>query len=513
MPRGMLSMRKIKELLRLKWESGLSDRQVAVSCAVSRSTVFEYVRRARAAGLSWPVVETLSEDELARRLFPPRVMPPVAPPLPDWVQVHRELKRKGVTRQLLWLEYKERYPEGLQYSQFCQRYREWLGTQSVVMRQSHKAGEKLFVDYAGLTMEVINRHTGEIRQASIFVATLGASNYTYAEATLSEALPDWLGSHVRALAFLGGCPAIVVPDNLKTGVTHPCFYEPDLNLSYADLARHYCIAVIPARVKRPRDKSKVEVHVQIVEREILAPLRNRSFFSLDELNAAIREGLQRLNQRPLQQYGVSRKELFEQIDQPALRPLPPTPYRFADWKRAKVHLDYHLELKGHYYSVPHRLVGQVVDIRFNRHTVEVFLKGQRVASHRRSLQRGAHSTVTAHMPKAHQRAGNMTPQRLIDWAKDIGSDTETWVQVALQRRPHPEQGFRTCLGALKLAKRYGNDRLNAACRRALAVNAFSYRSLQSMLKHGLDRQPLPQEKQTTIALPEHSNVRGPDYFH
>jgi len=513
MPREHLSMRKIREILRLKWESKLGDRPVANSCGVSRSTVSDYVRRARAAGLSWPLPEELDEDALTALLFPPMPSAESRPPLPNWAEVHRELKRKGVTRWLLWSEYKDQYPDGLQYSQFCQRYRDWRRTQSAVMRQDHKAGEKLFVDYAGLTMEVIDPRTGEVREASIFVATLGASNYTYAEATLSQTLPDWLGSHVRALTFLGGSPEVVVPDNLKTGITHACFYEPDLNPSYWDLARHYRLAVIPARVKRPRDKAKVEVHVQIIEREILAPLRHRTFFGLEELNAVIREGVERLNHRPLQKQKFSRRRLFEQIDQPALRPLPNEPYRFAEWKRAKVHLDYHIELTGHYYSVPHALIGQTVDIRFNPHTVEIFRKAKRVASHRRSFQRGGHTTVTEHMPKAHQRAGNLTPKRLIDWAQDIGPDTQAWVQVVLKRRPHPEQGFRTCLGALKLAKRYGNDRLNAACQRALRVNAFSYRSLDSMLKHQLDQQPLPEEKQSAIALPEHNNVRGPDYFH
>lgn len=513
MPREHLSMRKIKEILRLKWESKLGDRQVANSCGVSRSTVSDYVCRARAAGLSWPLAEELDEDALTALLFPQTPSAASRPPLPDWAQVHRELKRKGVTRWLLWSEYKDQYPDGLQYSRFCQRYRDWCATQSAVMRQDHKAGEKLFVDYAGMTVEVIDPRTGEVREASIFVATLGASNYTYAEATWSQTLPDWLGSHVRALAYLGGSPEVVVPDNLKTGITHACFYEPDLNPSYWDLARHYRLAVIPARVKRPRDKAKVEVHVQIVEREILAPLRHRTFFGLGELNALIHDGVERLNRRPLQKQKSSRRQLFEQLDQPALRPLPNEPYRFAEWKRAKVHLDYHIELTGHYYSVPHALIGQTVDIRFNAHTVEIFRKAKRVASHRRSLQRGGHTTVTEHMPKAHQRAGNLTPKRLLGWAQDIGPETEVWVQVVLKRRPHPEQGFRTCLGALKLAKRYGNDRLNAACKRALRVHAFSYRSLDSMLKHQLDQQPLPEDKPSALALPEHTNVRGPDYFH
>ncbi len=511
MPRERLSMRKINEILRLKWELGLPDREVASACGVSRSTVGDYVQRAAKAGLSWPLRAEWDETALERLLFSrPRSVRSSSAPLPDCAEVHRELKRKGVTRQLLWSEYKARYPQGLQYSQFCDHYRRWKVKQTTVMRQNHKAGEKLFVDYAGLTMEIVDRDSGEIRSAQVFVATLGASSYTYAEATWTQALPDWLGSHRRAFEFLGGVPAMVVPDNLKAGVRHPSYYEPDLNPSYAELARHYGIAVIPARVRRPRDKAKVEVHVQIVERQILAPLRHRTFFNLDELNALIHEGIERLNRQRFQKLDTSRRQWFEQLDQPALRPLPREPYQFSEWKRAKVHLDYHIELDRHCYSVPHSLVGQHVDLRFTAHTVEVFLKGQRVASHRRSFVPGAHTTDNAHMPKAHQRAGNMTPQRLLTWASEIGEHTHRWVQFTLQRRPHPEQGFRTCLGALRLAKRYGNDRLNTACRRAIDINAFSYRSLESMLKHRLENQT--DYTQSSIPLPTHSNVRGPDYY-
>lgn len=511
MPRERLSMRKIKEILRLKWGSGLPERQVASACGVSRSTVGNYVHRAAKAGLSWPLPEELDETALEGLLFSrPQPARSSSVPLPDWAEVHRELKRKGVTRQLLWTEYKSRYPEGLQYSQFCDRYRQWKARQTTVMRQSHKAGEKLFVDYAGMTMEIIDRNSGETRTAQIFVATLGASSYTYAEATWTQTLPDWLGSHRRTFEFLGGVPAIAVPDNITTGIRHPSYYEPDLNPSYAELARHYGIAVIPARVRRPRDKAKVEVHVQIVERQILAPLRHQTLFSLDELNEMIHQGVERLNRLRFQKLDASRRQLFEQLDQPALRSLPREPYQFSEWKRAKVHLDYHIELDRHFYSVPHPLIGQHVDLRFTAHTLEVFLKGQRVASHRRSSIPGAHTTDNAHMPKAHQRAGNMTPQRLLTWAANIGEHTKRWVQFTLKRRPHPEQGFRTCLGALRLAKRYGNDRLNAACQRAIDIDAFSYRSLESMLKHRLESQSEPA--QSSIPLPAHPNVRGPDYY-
>ena len=478
MPAQRLAMRQVHEVLRLKWDQGLSDRKIAHSLGLSRPAVAEYVRRAPAVGLSWPVPATYDEGTLERLLFPGVSARAPAPHLvPDWSTVHRELKRKGVTLFLLWQEYKATTPEGLQYSWFCQTYRAWAHKLDLVMRQTHRAGEKLFVDYTGQGIPVVNRHSGEVHEAAIFVAVLGASNYTYAEATWTQSLPDWISSHVRTFAALGGVPEIVVPDNLKAAVTRAHRYEPELNRTYADLAQHYGFAVIPARAAKPRDKAKVEVGVQVVERWILARLRHHTFFALAEVNAALAPLLATLNARPFKKLPGSRQELLDTLDRPALRPLPVQPYEYAEWKLARVNIDYHVEVEGHYYSVPYTLVRQQLDVRLSAQVVELFHRGQRIASHRRSSLKGRHSTIAAHMPTAHQRYAEWTPQRLIHWAAHSGPATAKVVETILASRPHPQQGFRSCLGIMRLGKSYGDERLEAACQRALALGACSYNSI------------------------------------
>jgi transposase len=432
--------------------------------------------------------------------------------LPVWAEVHRELKRKGVTLALLWGEYKTRHPEGLQYTQFCAHYRAWAGTLDVVMRQPHRAGEKLFVDYAGQTVPVIDRMSGAIREAQVFVAVLGASNYTYAEATWTQSLPDWIGSHVRTFQYLQAVPAIVVPDNLKSGVRCAHRYEPDLNPTYCAMATHFGVAVLPARAAKPRDKAKAEVGVQIVERWVLARLRNETFFSLAELNAAIRVLLQELNERPLQKLPGSRRTLFEQLDRPAMKPPPQQPYVYAEWSRARAHIDYHIEVDGHYYSVPYLLVKQILEVRLSAHTVEIFHRGQRVASHRRSQDKGRYTTLPEHMPEAHRAYAEWTPQRLVHWAENIGPALTEVVTAILRSRPHPQQGFRSCLGIMRLGKSYGEARLEAACRRAHALQSYSYKSIASILKHRLDQIPLPGPSSSPTPI-AHSNIRGAQYYH
>ena len=386
-------MRKLREVLRLKFETDLSNRRVARSCGVSRPSVAEYLQRFKEAGLSWPQAAEFDDATLERALYPPApVLPAAERTVPDWAHVHRELRRKGVTLTLLWHEYKAAHPEGFQYSWFCDQYRAWAGKLDVVMRQEHRAGEKLFVDYAGQTVEVVDPRTGEIREAQVFVAVLGASNYTYAEATWTQQLPDWIEAHVRAFEFLGSVPELIVPDNLRSGITKAHRYEPDVNPTYADLANHYGVAVLPARARRPRDKAKAEAGVLLVERWILAVLRHRTFFSLQELNREIARLLERLNARPFKQLPGSRRELFDQFDRPALRPLPAQPYEFAEWKKVLVNIDYHVEVDGHYYSVPYALVRKKLEARFSARTVECFHKGQRVASHPRSYLKGHHTT-------------------------------------------------------------------------------------------------------------------------
>lgn len=519
MPAKRLSMRKIKEVLRLKQEKKISSRKIADVCGIARSTVGEYLRRAEVAGISWPLPADLSDTDLERRLFPPQeTLPSGDRGSPDWNYINKEMKRPGVTLELLWQEYRESHPEGYQYSWFCEHYREWRGKLDLVMRQTHRAGEKLFVDYAGQTVPIVDRTTGEARFAQIFVAVMGASNYTYAEATWSQKLPDWIGSHMRCFQFLGGVPEIVVPDNLKSGVHKAHLYEPDLNPTYQDMAAHYGVAIIPARSRRPKDKAKAEVGVQIVERMILAVLRNRTFFSLGQLNSAIKELLDTVNRRAFKKLPGNRLEQFEVIDKPALSPLPLSPYLFAEWKKARVHIDYHVEIDGHYYSVPHTLVKRQIDVRITQNTIECFHQGERVTSHRRSYQKGGHTTQTAHMPESHRQQGEWTPQRLINWAAKSGKATEQVIAKILSSRKHPQQGFRSCLGILRLGERYSCERLERSCQRALAFGTCNYKSIESILKNGLDQRPLQEEvieaQQLELVPPtEHDNIRGAHYYH
>lgn len=510
MPARRVSVRKIREMLRLLWECGLSQRQIASCCGIGKTTVVECVARAQRSGLDWSTTTALSDEELERRLYPPaEKVPAEERPAVDWAAVHTELKRKGVTLQLLWQEYQETEPRGYRYSRYCELYAQWRGRSDLSMRQVHRAGEKLFVDYCGATVSVVDAGTGEVREAQVFVAVWGASNYTYAEATWSQALPDWIDSHVRAFEFGGGLTEMVIPDNLKSGVSRPCRYEPDINPTYQDLAMHYGVAVTPARVRRPRDKAKVEVGVQVVERWILARLRHRRFFSLAELNQAIRELLPRLNERPFHKLPGSRRSLFESLERPALRALPAQRFTYAEWKKARVHVDYHVEVDGHYYSVPYQLVSQELDVRVTSKTVECFTKSKRVASHLRSFRRGAHTTQSEHMPRAHREYAEWTPERLVRWAQKAGPSVAGLIETVMATRVHPQHGFRSCLGILRLGDRYGGERLEAACQRALEIGAASYRSVSSILKTGLDRQDGEPAPSRPLA---HENLRGAAYY-
>jgi transposase len=430
-------------------------------------------------------------------------------PQPDWAVVHRELRRPSVTLMLLWEEYCDKTADGFSYSWFCERYKEWAGRLKLSLRQIHIAGEKLFVDYSGHTMEVVDGLSGEVLAVQIFVAVLGASNYTFAEATLTQSLPDWISSHVRAFAFLDGVARQTVSDNLKAGITRACFHEPMVNRTYADLARHYGTAILPARPYHPKDKAKVEVGVQIVGRWILARLRNRSFFSLAALNEAIHGLLVDLNDRELRGWGRSRRQLFDELDRPALMRLPDEPYEYAEWKRCRVNLDYHVEIAKHYYSVPHSLARQEVEARITARAVEIFLRGKRVASHLRSTLPHRPTTVAEHMPSSHRRYRDWTHERIRHDAAKVGHDADTLIDVILRSRPHPEQGFRSAIGILGLVKRYGPERVDAACARALLLNSRSYKSVASILKNGTDKTAAATQE-TPILF--HSNIRGRGYY-
>jgi transposase len=504
-------MRKIRDVLRLTHTMGLSRRQVGEATGVGKSSVADYVRRAEAAGITWPIPDEIDDAELERRLFP---TPDEAPKRaePEWPKVHRELKRRGVTLVLLWQEYQAEHPGGYSYSRFCELHDRWRERISVTMRQTHVAGEKLFVDWAGDTTPVFDSATGQEHRAHIFVAALGASNYTYAEAQWTETLPDWIGAHVNALAAIGGVPKALVPDNLKAGITKPSRYEPGINRTYQDLADHYGCVVLPARVMKPRDKAKVEVAVQIVERFVLAKLRCQRFFSLAELNSAIRDCVTTINGRVMRKIGKSRHELLETLDGPALTALPTTPYSYAEWKRARVAPDYHIEIAGHYYSVPSKLIREIVEARITDATVEIFHKGQRVASHALSAVRNRHTTTTEHMPSAHRRYAEWTPAKIMSEAAKVGPATVALFEAIMKARPHPEQGFRSCLGIVGLARSYGLTRLEAAARRGNDIGATSYGSIASILKHGIDKafatEPTPDAPPV-----RHDNIRGSGYYH
>jgi transposase len=507
-------MRKIKEVLRLHHEKRLSDREIAKSVQIGRSTVKDYLLRAQRAGLSWPLPSELDEASLEHLLFPcNHSIPPERRQMPSPGYLHQELKRKGVTLQLLWHEYRQSNPDGYQYSQFCRIYQQWTKKLDPCLRQPYRAGEKLFVDYAGQTIPFIDRETGEIHEAQVFVATLGASNYTFAEASLSQNLPSWIQSHIHAFEFFQGVPEILIPDNLLSAVTRPCRYEPDLNATYREMAEHYETVIIPARVRKPKDKAKVESGVQMVEHWVLAPLRHRDFFSLLEVNEAIAEQIEKLNNRPFQKLEGTRRSLFETLEKPALKLLPLQRYIYTDWKRAKPNIDYHIEVDHHYYSVPYQLIQHRLDVRFSDTLVEVLFKGRRVASHRRSYRKGGYTTLSEHMPKSHQKYLEWTPSRLLRWAAKTGPHTQNLVAAILEHRPHPEQGYRSCLGLLRLGKTYSAERLEAACARALEIKAYSYKNVESILKKGLDRQPLrTASSQPPQPLLEHANLRGKEYY-
>ena len=508
-------MIKLRELLRLRFAAELFIRQIAVSLKLSKGVVHKYVERALALGLGWPLPEDMTDQALQTLLQPPRQSVSNAGLMaPDFDTIDQELTRKGMTLQLLWEEYAEANPLHYSYSRFTVLYRTWKGSRQLSMRQVHLAGDKAFIDYCGPTMSVVNPKTGEVRTAQIFVAVLGASSYTYAEATWSQSLPDWLGAHTRAFAFFGGVPKVVVPDNLKSAVIKPCRYDPELNPAYQQLAEHYGVAVVPARPYKPKDKAKAEVAVQVVERWIMMRLRHQTFFSLTELNQAIRFLLDDLNQRPFKQRPGSRASNFTKIDQPALRPLPAQPYIYRDIKQARVHLDYHVGYDQHFYSVPYQLVKQTVNIHADQQLITIYHGSKQVAQHARVFG-GGHTTDPKHMAKAHLKHQEWSPGRFLTWAAEIGEHTTYVVEHQLSSRRHPEHGYRACLGLLSLTKKYGAERLERACHRARVAKALTYKHIASMLQKGLDNAPLPEgDTRTQSELPlTHDHVRGADYYH
>jgi transposase len=511
-------MRKTREVLRLHFDLHLGQRQIARSVQISQSTVHEYLARFAQSGLSWPLPATVGEAELEAALLPPE---PTAAPLagqrtmPDFVHIHQELQQhKHTTLQLLWEEYRAAHPhpQGYGYSRFCHYYQRWKQQRDLVMRQEHHPGEKLFVDWAGATLPIDDPQTGNIHQAPLFVATLGASSYTYAEATWSQELQHWIGAHVRTFEFIGGCPQLVVPDNTKTAVTRASRYDPDLNPTYQEMALHYGVGVVPARPYKPRDKAKVEVGVQIAQRWIVAALRHRKFFSLHELNLAIRELLEKLNHRPFQKRPSSRHSLFLELDQPALRPLPVERFDLAAWSQATVNIDYHIQFDHSFYSVPYSLARKPVEVRATPATIEIFHRGERVASHARAHKPYTAVTHPEHRPRSHQAHLEWPPSRIVQWASTVGPHTAQVVGKILDSYPHPEMGYRSCLGIIRLGERYSALRVEAAAQRALLTGAVRYKSLESILRHSLDQLPLAAPAAEDRTTTPHDNIRGAEYF-
>ena len=509
-----ISMRKIREVLRLHFAARLSVRKISASTKISVGGIQKLLTKARALSLDWPLPDELDDTELARRFYPRAdTRQSQRFEVPDWPEVHRDLRGKGVTKTLLWEEYTQQYPNRCySYSQFCDRYVRWLKKQKRSMRQVHKAGEKLFVDYAGQTMPIVCTVTGEVRFAQIFVAVMGASNHTFAEATWSQSLPDWTGSHVRAFEFFDGVPEIVVPDNLRSGVSKACRYDPDVNPGYQQLASHYGCAIVPARPRKPQDKAKAEVGVQIVERWILARLRHQTFFSLAELNHCIRALLLELNNKPFKQLKGTRQSCFDAIDKPALAPLPKRAYQYTDIKRVKVNIDYHIQYDNHLYSVPHHLVGEKLELHARDHLIEAYFQNRRITSHVRKYYPGM-TTIPEHMPLNHEKHHQWSAGRLMNWAKDIGQEVLLWVKALLMQKQHEEQAYRVCLGLLNLSRNYPASRINNACAIANKHSLYRLKHIKEILLSNQDKLQ-PEGKEPLSILPQsHENLRGPESFH
>jgi transposase len=506
-----LTMRKISEIFRQHHQLGSTYRQIARSLNISTSTVSSYLEHGKEIGWSWPLPD-LSEDELHHRLTSNNYKIRHKKPVPDWEWVAQELRRKGVTLQLLWREYRQTTPNGLGYSKFCHAFAIYRKSISPVMHQVHKAGEKCFVDYAGMIVPWIDPITGEIHEAQIFIGSLGASQYSFVEATATQQLPDWIQSHARMFEFFGGVPTMLVPDNLKSGVTKTHRYDPDINANYQLMGEHYGIAIVPARAIRPKDKAKVESMVGIVERQILAVLRDTTFTGIAEINASIKPLMKKINAQPFQKMKISRHELFESIDRPALQPLPQQRYQMAEWKKAKINIDYHFIFNEHFYSVPWKYIHHAVDIRATANTVECFYKSERIAVHAKQHKRYAYSTLEEHMPPSHlAHKHGSSPDQLKRWAEKIGPQTASFIQHMMASRAFPEQAYRACLGVLRLAAQYGEMRLELACTRGLEVGATRYQHIQNMLKNKLENEGVKEAKPSVVL--QHQNIRGPKYYH
>lgn len=508
MNRRKLSMRKIKEILRLHYENKLSNRNIGRVCNISPTTAGEYINLARQKEIDF---KKLDDESIYKLLYPEKkITNSKIKQMPDMDYINQELKKKGVTIQLLWEEYISNNPGGYSRSHFFNLYGNWSKKLHPTLRITHKAGEKMFVDFSGDKPHYINSSTGEIIYVELFVSVLGASSYTFATALRSQGLEDWIRAHIKAFEYFEGCPEIVVPDNLKSGVKRACIYDPEINPLYSEMAEHYNIAVIPARAYKPKDKAKVENGVLNAQRRILAVIRNKDFFSLSELNQGIQDALVKLNKREMQIIKKSREQLFNEIEKPALKKLPSNRFILYKFKKAKVHIDYHIELEGNYYSVPYKYLHKYVEVKYTDLTIQIYYQSKRLATHCRSYKKGEFVTDDSHRPPSHAKYLEWTPARIKHWAKSMGLNTEALMEEIMSTRKHAEQGYRSCLGILRLSKKYTPERLNNACKRALSIGAINYRSIKSILEKGLDKEVITESEKSKIV--QHENIRGCRYY-
>jgi transposase len=509
-----VNMREIKEVLRLKFDLKLSNSKIALAVNISETTVERYLHRVKKHKIPWPLTTDVTNDQLEALLYPAIEEPSERYTMPDFQYIHKEFKKKGVTLQLLWEEYSSTLG-GYSYSQFCNLYSLWRKCDETWMIQLHKAGVNTFIDYAGLTIPIFNPKTGDVAyNAQVFVSVLGASSYIFCEATKSQTIEDWIGSHKRMNIFFGGTTECWVPDNLRTGVTQADRYEPNINQTYLNLSQHYGVAIVPARVRRPQDKSKAESGVYLVETQILARLRNHKFFDLEEANKAIKELLDSVNKKPFQKMpGSSRYSLYLELEKPALQAIPEIPFELFHWGTHKINPGYHVIITEVPYSVPSTFVGKVVEYKYNERTVEFFCKGRSIATHTRSYEPGIPVTNNNHRPAKHQYQAECTPEEIQKQALGIGAPTLTWVEHVLENPSlHIKLRINIALGVVRLSKKYTNDRLNAACSRGLFYSNFTRKGIKDILERELDKQALPQKEIIKPLPQQHSNVRGFAYY-
>ena len=512
MPMRRISMNKVREIIRLYEECNLSQRSIARVLSISRPIVHEYIQKIRSSGLDYTATQKLEDDALLE------IIEGSGKAQSERYQVIRqkfeyfvkELKRTGVTLERLWQEYRDEHPDGFGYSQFCYHFQVWRNASELTMHIDHKVGDKSFVDFAGKRLEIVNRNTGEITDAEVFVSILGASQYTYVEAVATQQKHDWISANQNAFHYFGGVPRAVVPDCLKAAVSKANPYEPDINPEYEDFSRHFQTVILPARPVHPKDKGLVENAVKIVYTRIYAALRNRIFYSLQELNLAIAEGLERHNSKPMQRLNVSRKQLFFETEKSALMPLPVEKYEFKNFKTLKAQFNYHVYLSDdkHYYSVPYRYRGSQVKLVYTHSVVEIFCKNKRIAFHKRDLRPGGYTTHPDHMPSHHKFVSGWNPQRFIHWARNTGEHVEVVVSHVLESRKHPEQAYRVCMGILSLARQYDRQRLDKACKRAISFELYTYKGIKNILEKKLEDYQLDSFE----PLPSHPNIRGNEYY-